>query len=313
MESIYQDNTDDMEIVVVDNDSKDDSENVIKNTFPLVRYVQMGYNSGFARANNAGIKASQGDIVLLLNPDTLNIDNCVYSCFNRLEKDNHIACGVQLLNADGSYQISGNYYMTGGLNYMMMLPIIGNIMRNIAVSLKMKKTNVPKAEGTVRVDWVNGAFLMVKKSAIDKAGLFDEDFFLYSEEIEWCNRLGKVGSMCIYGDLTLFHLEGGSSSQAFVSDTKGYQNLYDKKGYQILVSYFLWLRKQHGIFWYITHLSLHIFAIIIYLVVNVLTTIVKPLNKAGWKRWWGYATNVIRSLQYFFSIITGRHRLYRVL
>jgi GT2 family glycosyltransferase len=54
------------------------------------------------------------------------------------------------------------------------------------------KPNIPNATGTVEVDWINGAFMMVKKHAIEKAGLMDEDFFLYSEEAEWCSRLKKV-------------------------------------------------------------------------------------------------------------------------
>ena len=57
---------------------------------------------------------------------------------------------------------------------------------------KVKKTNVPDAKGTVEVDWINGAFLMVKKPAVDIAGLMDEDFFLYAEEAEWCSNFFKM-------------------------------------------------------------------------------------------------------------------------
>jgi len=70
-----------------------------------------------------------------------------------------------------------------------------------------KKTNVLSASARQKVDWINGAFLMVKRSAVEKAGLLDEDFFLYAEEAEWCWRLGKYGELVVYGD-SLFRFAG---------------------------------------------------------------------------------------------------------
>ena len=77
----------------------------------------------------------------------------------------------------------------------MALPYSGRFIRWRGYTFKIKKTNVAEAHGTVEVDWINGAFLMVKKEAIEKAGLMDEDFFLYFEEIEWCSRLRKAGKL----------------------------------------------------------------------------------------------------------------------
>ncbi len=85
----------------------------------------MGYNAGFARANNAGIKQATGDVVLLLNPDTIIIDDCIYKCLQRFNNDDAVASSVQLVNADGSPQITGNYFMKGGLNHLLPLPYIG--------------------------------------------------------------------------------------------------------------------------------------------------------------------------------------------
>ncbi|MCH5717218.1 glycosyltransferase family 2 protein [Niabella hibiscisoli] len=127
------------EIIVVDNDSADNSKELIMTSHPFVRWVDMGYNSGFARANNAGIKVSKGEIVLLLNSDTLNENNAIHNCFTRLENDSFVACGVQLLNVDRTPQISGNYVLRGGLNYLMALPYIGRMIRRIAISSGVKK------------------------------------------------------------------------------------------------------------------------------------------------------------------------------
>ena len=158
--------------------------------------------------------------MLLLNSDTINENNAVALCASRLEASDYIACGVQLLHPDRAPQISGNYFTVGGLNQLMMLPFVGKLARRMGYALGVKSTNVPEAKGVVEVDWINGAFLMVKKEAIEKAGLLDEDFFLYYEEIEWCSRLRKNGKMCIYGDLHVVHLMGATADKAFKSTSK---------------------------------------------------------------------------------------------
>src|SRR4029078_13355848 len=119
---------------------------------------------GFARANNAGIKEARNNIVLLLNPDTIIIDDCLDKCLQKFITDTAIACSVQLINPDGSPQITGNYFMKGGLNHLLPLPYLGKILREIAFLFRAKKTSVLQANNEQEVDWINGAFLMVKKS-----------------------------------------------------------------------------------------------------------------------------------------------------
>ncbi|MBO9620965.1 MAG: glycosyltransferase family 2 protein [Niabella sp.] len=314
LQSIYAGTMDAIEVIVVDNDSADNSEQLIKQAYPQVQWVQMGYNSGFARANNQGIRLSKGEIILLLNSDTINTNNTIYACFDRFSRDRFIACGVQLLNEDGSPQISGNFFMKGGLNYLMTLPYTGELIRRVAVGSGVKKTNVPEATDTIEVDWINGAFLMVRKSAIEKAGLMDEDFFLYSEESEWCSRLRKLGPLCIYGDLNIYHLEGGSSKDAFHSKRKGYRNYSDKKGLQIMVSNFLGFRKQYGIGWYAFHQVAHLSNIPVYFLIVLLKTLaLRSDTKKEWTEWWGYTKNVLKALSLAPKIIANRPYFYKML
>lgn len=304
----------DMEVIVVDNASGDSSEAIIRREFDTVRFFQMGYNSGFARANNRGIREAAGEIVLLLNSDTICANDTVYTCFERLNQDSALACGVQLLNSDGSPQISGNYFMTGGLNYLMALPHIGRLIRWAGLTIGIKKTNIAETATTVEVDWINGAFLMVKKEGIEKAGFLDEDFFLYAEEAEWCSRLKKFGKMVIYGHLHITHLEGETSSGAFGSQAKGYQYLSDKKGFQIMISNFVRFRKQHGVLWYLFHLAAHLFTIPVSLMVVLVKSIFLPGNiREEWQAWGGYAGNVFQSFRYFFKILFNQPYFYKVL
>lgn len=297
------------DIIVVDNASDDGIESKLKMNFPEVNFIQAGYNSGFSRANNMGIRAAKGDCVLLLNSDTLDIDSNIKKCFHRFEHDVHaVACGVQLLNMDNSPQISGSYFMKGGLNFLMSVPYLGFLIRRVGLWLQVKNTSVKEASDIVEVDWLNGAFLMFKKAAVEKVGWMDEDFFLYSEEIEWCSRIHTIGKLFVYGDLNVYHLEGGSSKKAFESDTRGYQNLTDKKGFQLLVSHLLRMRKQYGIAWLMFHFLFFLAAIPIFWVIALFS-----FNGKVWKNCVGYSANIFNSIPYLFRIIKSKPFFYKVL
>ncbi|HLI94275.1 MAG TPA: glycosyltransferase family 2 protein [Puia sp.] len=242
------------EIIIVDNDSRDDSREHITLAFPGVKWHQMAYNAGFSRANNAGMKLATGDTVLLLNADTLPRGEVVAECYRRLKASTFVAAGVQLLNADGSHQISGNYAMRGGLNYLLPLPYLGKAVKWLGERTGAKKPHVSECGVVAEVDWINGAFLMVKKDAITMAGPMDEDFFLYAEEAEWCGRLSKIGKLCLYGDLQVIHFQGSTAVQLYGQAAKGYVNLYDRKGLQLMLSNFVRIRKQFGVGWFLFQL-----------------------------------------------------------
>ncbi|MBZ5856365.1 glycosyltransferase family 2 protein [Flavihumibacter profundi] len=302
----------DAEIIIVDNASGENRLQGILKAFPGVKVVQMGYNAGFARANNEGIKQSSSEIVLLLNPDTLAPNHAIEQCYQKFRDSQYVACGVQLLNADGSPQISGNYFMKGGLNNLLPLPIIGELLRWLGEKLKVKKPNVPDSNTLVEVDWINGAFLMVKKKAIQDAGLLDEDFFLYAEEIEWCARLRKAGKLCIYGDLKVTHLQGETANQSFASSGKGYYNLYDRKGLQILVSNFLRIRKQFGTGWFLLHLLVYLVEVPVlflgFLIGQLTTKKTYPFSMLK-----GYVINMIRLLGLTPRLLLNRPYFYKLL
>lgn len=279
LQSVYHYNPDlDFEVIVVDNDSKDDSKEIIISEFPLVRWINMEYNAGFARANNAGMKISNGESVLLLNPDTVAIDDAITQCYQQLQESNFIAAGIQLLNEDKSQQISGSFFVKGGLNHLLPIPYWGDFIRWIGYRTKSKIPHVENAQAVEKVDWINGAFLMVKKKAIAKAGLMDEDFFLYSEEIEWCSRLQKVGPLCIFGNLNMIHLQGESVNKSQQSNEKGYENLFNKKGLQLMVSHHVRIRKQYGSFWFLFLLLNYTWGILIFAVFSTLDRLIHFQN-----------------------------------
>lgn len=302
----------DTEIVVVDNFSEDGVEEKLMEYFPVVKFIQMGYNAGFARANNAGIKIATGEVVLLLNSDTITENNAINRCLEHFIASQYVVCGVQLLNEDRTPQISGNYAMKGGLNYLLPLPYVGKGLKFIADLLKVKKPNVPDAVGVVEVDWINGAFLMVKRAAIEKAGLLDEDFFLYAEEAEWCSRLKKQGKLCIYGDCHVVHLQGETSAEVFESTGKGYFNLFDKRGLQIIVSNFLRIRKEFGLVWYLLDLLFYIFTIPVF-VIGILITALIGRKKYSLDQWTGFTKNVFILISLSGKMVFKRPFFYKML
>lgn len=302
------------EWIIVDNNSSDDGKEEILDRFPFVQWIDMGYNAGFARANNAGILQSKGNKVLLLNPDTIILDDSINNCLDRFENGKEIACSVQLINPDGSPQISGNYFMAGGLNHLLPLPYLGMFLREIAFLFNAKKTNVLQANDVQEIDWINGAFLMVKKEAIAKAGLLDEDFFLYGEEAEWCYRLKKFGKLVIYGNLHVIHHQGEVINKAVNSPDKGYFNLYDKKGLQLMVSNNLRIRKQYGSLWFIFHLLVCIVEIPIFLLCNLFDNIIHlkgPFKNRELVT--GYIKNVFIIIKISPGIIIKKRRFYKML
>jgi len=319
LEHLYRDAAArEFEVLVVDNASEDGSREAVTTRFPQIHWVQMNNNSGFARANNEGMRQATGDAFLLLNGDTLPDARAVAACYRRLMAmpADSVAAGVQLLNADGTHQISGNYFMKGGLNYLLPLPYLGPLIKRIGEGVKVKAPHVD-GEGAsmeTEVDWLNGAFLMVKRTAVARAGPMDEDFFLYAEEAEWCGRLRKTGRLWLFGDLTLVHLQGETANEIFGSDGKGYYNIYDRKGLQIMLSNFLRIRKQFGVGWFAVQLFFYLLEIPFFFIGLCLS---RPGRKTpgglSWTHFRRYCHNVgfvlgksgriVRNKPYFYKVL----------
>ena len=164
------------------------------------------------------------------------------------------------------------------------------------------------------MDWINGAFLMVRSDVLAAAGLLDEDFFLYAEEVEWCSRLKQQGKMLIYGNYHILHLQGETANTAFASEGKGYYNLYDKKGCQIIVSNFLRIRKEFGVGWFLLDTLMYTLEIPVFVAGLFLMNIFSvkwPFQ--GFQHVGGYVKNVITLWSYAPRIIRNRPHFYKLL
>lgn len=302
------------EVIVVDNQSAAGSLQQIIARHPFIKPIEMGYNAGFSRANNAGLRAATGDLLLLLNPDTLILDGALDKCVARFATSEFAACGVQQLNADRSNQISGNYFMKGGLNHLLPLPYWGKVLRWVAFRMKTKVPNVQQASSIHEVDWISGAYLMIKRSTLEKAGFMDEDFFLYAEEVEWCSRIKRIGKLAIFGDINIVHLQGETTGQAFDSAEKGYQGLFDRMALQMMLSNHVRVRKQFGVLWFLILLLNYTFAIPVFFTGSILENLFKGRNPFRYMpQVWGLTKNVLHLWRYSAVIVRNKPHFYKVL
>jgi GT2 family glycosyltransferase len=302
------------EFIVVDNNSDNAEGAQIRAAFPMVKWIQMGYNAGFARANNAGIRAAASDMFLLLNPDTLAVDNSISRCLHQLQHSGWIGAGVQLLNPDGSPQTSGSFFVKGGLNHVLPIPYWGGFIRWLGYRSGSRAPGLTAVSDNQEVDWLNGAFIMVKKQAVDAAGMLDEDFFLYSEEIEWCSRLRKVGRLGVFGQLHMVHLQGETLGNNGDVKGKGYEDLFDRKGLQLMVSHHVRIRKQYGVFWFLVLLVNYTWGILVFAIASFFDSLFhggSPVKQ--WRQVGQFAANVWSLWRLSPAIIRGSPNFYKIL
>jgi GT2 family glycosyltransferase len=302
------------EIIVVDNFSEDNSKDLILSKYEHIVWLQTGYNAGFARANNAGIRKAKGEFILLLNADTIVLENALDKTIDLIkESPEVVSCGVQLLNSDGTHQISGAHFVKGGLNFLLPLPYLGRFVRFLGYKLKTKVPSVHTVTDTVLVDWIVGAFILVRKEILESAGLLDEDFFMYAEEIEWCSRLRKKGKLALFAQPKVIHLGGGTSGDYYGTDeNENSKNLWNRKGRQIIISQFLRIRKQYGLFWFLAMSFFFLIEIPVFVVGLLIEKIIKVgKSRYTWTNVGEYIKNMGVLFKYFFKIISNKPFFYK--
>lgn len=198
LESIYRETKNiKYEVFVVDNASEDESVAMVQNEFPKVHLIANQENAGFAKANNQAIQQAKGDFILLLNPDTEILDNALEKMVSFMK--NHPAAGVagcQILNPDRTIQPSVRRFPTLAAMSLFVLklhhifPGAASLRKYLAQDFDYTKTQ--------EVNQVMGAFLMTRRQVFDKVGLLDERFFIWFEEVDFCQRVKNKGWLVYY-------------------------------------------------------------------------------------------------------------------
>jgi len=229
------------EVILIDNASSDHVGNIAKQEYKELKVLRREKNGGFGENNNMGMKIAKGRYVLLLNDDTFILDKKIFKEMISW-MDEHPKVGVSscaLLNPDKkSYQGSGGYFPTlprvfAWMTFLDDIPGIDKLIKpyHPLHGWSPIHTNENYFKKTHKQDWVTGAFYFMRKEAMDQAGLFDEDFFLYVEEVELSYRFMKKGweiwylpkwKIVHYGQVTT------GSENAMVFEMKNLKLFYSK-------------------------------------------------------------------------------------
>jgi GT2 family glycosyltransferase/lipopolysaccharide/colanic/teichoic acid biosynthesis glycosyltransferase len=216
-----------IEIFIVDNASVDGSQAMVKKRFPYVRLIENNQNVGFSTANNQAIQKAQGEYILILNPDTLIQEDTLFVLKKHLDDNPKLgAVGCKLLNPDGSYQI--NSRRSFPTPWVAFSRIVG-LSKLCPKSRLFGQYNLtyldPDTE--IQVDVLSGSLMMLRKKALDEVGLFDEDYFMYGEDIDLSYRIKKAGWQILYTPATkAIHYKGESTKKSeFSAITRFYSTM----------------------------------------------------------------------------------------
>ena len=202
-----------VEVVVVDNNSTDGSADMVAAGFPDVRLLVNPENRGFSAAFNQALPHCTGDAILLLNPDAELQPGSMTALSAHLEARPHLgAAGPMLLNADGSVQSSRRRFPTLATAFLESTVLQSYLPRNRHLD-RYYCLDTPE-DREQEVDWLVGACLLLRRSALEEVGGLDERFFLYFEEVDWFRRAHTMGWRTAYvPQARVLHHYGQSSAQ----------------------------------------------------------------------------------------------------
>lgn len=201
------------EVIIIDNNSSDNSVAAIEESFPQVQIIANKNNVGFGKANNQGMQIAKGGYFLLINSDTIVLDNAIKKTYDFATK--HLEAGVvgcRVLNSDMSLQPT-----------CYMFPSILNRIIFISGTYKIFKKN--RFFGREQMTWwnrdtakevdvVTGCFMLLPRKVYEETAGFDERFFMYCEETDWCWRIKNAGWKCLFTpDGVIIHLGGASAAK----------------------------------------------------------------------------------------------------
>ena len=212
------------EVFVVDNNSTDDSMPYLKSKFPWVRYIENDENVGFSRANNQAIREARGEYVLLLNPDTFIGERSLRECIEFMDKTPQAGmCGVGMLRIDGSFAPESRRGIPTPFVAFCKMSGLGALFPKSRLFGRYYMQYLNKYSINP-IEIVSGAFMFIRKAALDKVGLLDETFFMYGEDIDLSYRVLQAGYKNYYLPTQILHYKGESTKHGdikYVKDNYG--------------------------------------------------------------------------------------------
>jgi GT2 family glycosyltransferase len=226
LHAIYRSKTDfDFEIFVVDNHSSDDSVKMLSQKFPNVHVIANPGNEGFSRANNQAIRQSGGEYVLLLNPDTVIREDTIQKCIAFMDAHPEAGgLGVKMFDGTGKFLPESKRGFPSPIAAFAKMTGLAKLFPRSRALGQYHLTYLSKNQ-TGEVDVLSGAFMMLRRSVLDKTGLLDESYFMYGEDIDISYRIKQAGFRNYYfADTSIIHFKGESTRKGSLNYVRVFYN-----------------------------------------------------------------------------------------
>ncbi|NOX38767.1 MAG: glycosyltransferase [Calditrichaeota bacterium] len=223
------------EIFVVDNASVDGSVAYIRKRFPQVKLIESPVNLGFARANNLALKQVQGEYVVIINPDTVVQEDTFTQLLAFFEAHpDASAATCKIINPDGTFSVDCRHSIPTPMIAFWKVVGLSRLFPRSRIFGQYNLTYLNPDE-TYTVPAISGSFMMIKKSVLDEVGYFDEQFFMYCEDIDLCHRINQAGHKIYYVPTTqIIHYKGESTKKNNID----YVITFNKALYQFFRKYY---------------------------------------------------------------------------
>lgn len=203
-----------VEVIVVENASGDGIGELVRRDYPWVDFLEPGENLGFGKANNLAYERARGEFVLFLNPDTISNEKAYEHCVRRLQAEPEIGViSPKLVMLDGEMDLACRRSIpTVWDGFCRALGLAARFPK-VALFSGYNLTHLPE-DGSYEVGSVNGAFMLCPRKALLRVGVFDEQFFMYGDDLDLNYRIRKAGYRVVYdGRVQMIHIKGASSSK----------------------------------------------------------------------------------------------------
>jgi len=216
-----------VEIIVVDNASRDGSAGMVREQFPRVRLIENEVNRGFSRANNQAMRVARGRYLLLINPDTLAREDTLTALLDFMSAHPEAgAAGCKILNPDGTLQLSCRRSFPTPWVALSKILGLSRLFPNSRLFGKYNLTYLDP-DRVAEVDALSGSFLFLRRQALEKVGLFDEEYFMYGEDLDLCYRIKRASWTIYYVPTTqIIHYKGKSTESSTSTVVDFYRAMY---------------------------------------------------------------------------------------
>ncbi len=229
----------DGEIIVIDNHSTDGSFTFFNDRFPEIQFIWNEINSGFAKANNQGLALAEGKYILFLNPDTIVPEDCFEKCIAFIKaqesKENNCALGIKMIDGAGNFLKESKRAFPSPLTSFYKLSGLAGLFSQSKIFGRYYLGYLNENENH-EVDVLAGAFMMIPKQILAKIGGFDEDFFMYGEDIDLSFRIQEAGYKNWYfAESCIIHFKGESTKKGSLNYVKMFykaMSIFVKKHYR---------------------------------------------------------------------------------